>query len=163
MSGTKRVFFYAGMLAVLLSACSAAKPGTGRDATPHFFRTIGEASAIDVSDRGGRIVRQFGYNMRREQGPPAIEIETEWKLRRPYDDEARAGADNAQSRVIIRGRQRSTPGSLVLYNIEVNVENRLQVNGSSQWTFAPMTERFRLHADSIASELERELRNVTRR
>lgn len=153
----------AALLTAVVLGCGAAPAGRGRDAAPHYFRTIGEASATDISERGGRILRQFGYDLRREQAPPALEVESEWKIRRPFDDERSSGAESAQSRVVLRGRQRSSLGNLVLYNVEVNVENQVQMNGAREWTFTPMSPRFKLHADSIAVELERELRNVTRR
>jgi hypothetical protein len=138
--------------ALLSLACASGGGGTSS-----VFRTdIGNATAVDALTLSHRIISQYHYELETADSTPDIRMETRWRARRPFPDELALGINEAESRLIITGRQRSQSEMGAVYAINLVVENRVKVAGSSTWNEATHhTPQFREHANEIAQQFRR--------
>lgn len=150
-------------LAVALSACaSAGRAGTEADAA-RFEREVGTGSGPDVMASATKVIRQFQFEVREQTNPPNIYIETHWRDRTPFRDEQALGIEGAQTRLVVRARQRGTTPLGEVYGVNLAIENRVRTMGSESWSQASATREYRDWANRIADQFRRELNVGVRR
>lgn len=143
-----------GVLVAMLFAC-ASGGGSAR-----YQRDLGNASAVDAVTLSMRILSRFHYEVLSFDSIPSIRIETHWKKRPPYVDEAALGITAAESRVIITGRVRGETTLGSIYNLRLAVENRVRPAGGAAWNESTNTSMFRNHADAIVEGFRQEMLNI---
>jgi hypothetical protein len=149
---------FAGLFTVVLLAGCASAGRSGTDAnTARFERAVGTGSAPDVMTRSQKVIRQHQFEVRQLAEPPNIYIETEWRNRSPFEDEVGLGVMTAQTRLIVRARQRATTPLGPVFGVNVAFENRVRMMGSEDWTEASATDQYRRWTDTITEEFRREL------
>jgi hypothetical protein len=139
---------------LLLAACSAR--GTDANLT-RFDRSVGVGTATDIQDRVMKVLRLHQFVIEREQDPPNIYIETRWRNRRPFEDEQHLGITAAQIRAIVRTSSRSSTPQGQLFNVNLRIETRVQLPGSSDWSSEIATPQYQEYVEVIFEDLRREL------
>jgi hypothetical protein len=138
----------------------------GRPATPsaEVTREIGVATASDFQRGVPAVLRRNGYEIIRADGPPALYVETDWRTRPPFTDEAERGVSHARSRVLVRGRARGEMGTAdVLYTVHMTLESWARVIGQEDWTRVPASPQLIETAQALSRELVMELDVGSRR
>ncbi len=153
--------FVGGALTFLLLSC-ASSGGMGSDMSSTVRQNLGNFSATDIQRRTSEIFMRLSYQIDNQVGPPSIVIETLWKARTPFDDEIAAGNRQAQTRIIIRGRQRRGVTQATLYTTTFEAQNRVRDSATNEWIEIPATESFRAYAMQMARELRLELESLQR-
>ena len=154
--------FAGGVLTLLLLSC-ASSGGMGSNMSATVRQDLGYFSASDIQRRTSEIFMRHSYQIDNQIGPPSIVIETLWKARAPFDDEIAAGNYQAQTRIIIRGRQRPGLTQATLYTTTFEAQNRVRDTATNEWIEIPATEAFVAYASDIARELKLELESLQRR
>ena len=145
----------AGLVVVALACVSG-----GRSALPsaEVTREVGVASAPDFQRGVPLVLRRHGYEVIRTDGPPALYVETEWRMRTPFADEADRGAASARSRVLVRGRARTEMGTAdVLYTVHLTLESWVRVIAQEEWTRVPASPELVELAQALSREIGMEL------
>jgi|GEM_PF-417353 len=147
----------AGLL--LLGGC-ASTGGAG----PTQSWDLGLATPGDASQKSIEVLRNYRFEVEREEGPPNIYILTRWQQRPPLQDEAALGADLAQTRFIVEARaRRRNPQGEDLFTVRLRVENRLRLDGpTSDWVEHPITDDFRIFASEVAGDIRASLQTGIR-
>jgi hypothetical protein len=150
----------AALVGLLLAGGCASTEG----AAPTQSWDLGLATPRDASQKSIEVLRNYRYEVEREEGPPNIFIVTRWQQRAPLDDEAAVGADLAQTRFIIEARaRRRNPQGEDLFTVRLRVENRLRLDGPmSDWVEHPLTPDFRDFAAEVAGEIRASLQTGIR-
>jgi len=144
--------------AVVLLPAGCASGGGGGDAV--FRAELGiatEADAVTISDR---VFSQFQYTLARTDDPPNLRMETEWRVREPFQDERAQGITEAESRLVVSGRQRLETELGSQFAMTLMVENRVRTGVSGEWVDTHNTPQFRAYARSIAERLETQFRTI---
>jgi hypothetical protein len=119
---------------------------------------IGAATAADFQRGVPAVLRRNGYEIVRADGPPHFYVETEWRVREPYPDEAERGVARARTRVLIRGRERVESGTAEpLYAVTLIMENWARIIGQEEWTRVPASPGLVERAEALKRELMLEL------
>jgi hypothetical protein len=132
----------------------------GRSVAPsaEVTREVGVASATDFQRGVPAVLRRNGYEIIRADGPPTLYVETDWRMRPPFRDEAERGVSNARSRVLVRGRARGDIGTAeVLYTVHVTLDSWARVIGQDDWTRVPASPQLVEAAQALGRELAMEL------
>lgn len=100
------------------------------------------------------IADREGYAIEREQGPPRILIQTEWRDRSLFEDEEEQGVDQARTRLTVeaRPRRRDEQTGDHLYRVSLRAETEVRAGGDGEWR-GLATDDFRAYASEVASEL----------
>ena len=125
-----------------------------------FRRDLGNASGPDALAVAMRVAQQYSYQIANVDSLKAIRIETEWQKRKPFDDEAAFGIQDAESRLLIVARPRGNTMIGSNYSVNLTVENRLRVQGESSWNESLNTEMFNAYAEKIALDLKQLYTNI---
>jgi hypothetical protein len=141
------------MIPALAACASAASPAN--DA--RFERNVGIATASDAYAGAMKVIRQYQFEIERETQETQLYIETRWRPRNPFPDEQALGIGAAQIRMMVRANPRSGTSLGELYNVNIAVESRVQVRGSTDWTETVATREYRAYAQQITEDLKREL------
>lgn len=152
----------AGLIALATVACVSG----GREATPsaEITRDVGVASLTDFQRGVPAVLRRRGYEIIRTDGPPTPYVETEWRMREPFTDEAERGVTHARTRILVRGRARGEMGTAeVLYGVQMTVESWAQVIGQEGWMRVPASIQLAEFAQALGRELTLELDAGARR
>jgi hypothetical protein len=142
------------VVVLLLAGCGSA----GGSAL--YRREVGTASGPDALERGALVLRQYHYEVSREEAAPNLMLETHWLPRAVFADEAALGVTDAESRVTLNGRQRVDTLLGSVYAMTIVVENRVRQAGSDAWQETVNTPMFTEYAEGIARRLEEELRTI---
>lgn len=137
---------------LLLAGCSTF--GANRSA---LQRSIGTASLHDVMDKSDMVMTRNQFQIVRRDINKRVYIETHWRDRVPFADEASGGVVTAQTRVIITARPRSATALGQLYTVDMRIENRVRHALGSDWITTSPTSDYRTWATGIATELRAEL------
>jgi hypothetical protein len=149
------------LLFAALTACAAATSGIE---SPGVFRkNIGLATSLDFMDIGKSIFQRYQYVVLREEPPPQLLLESDWRDRAAFSDEAPGGA-LARTRVILVGRpsSRSTSGAGPLYDVSVTVESQLR-GFDGDWQPATMTPLLTEYVQDMVVYIESNFRSTVRR
>jgi hypothetical protein len=146
------------MVASLIAGSVGCATGGGVEAnSSRFERDVGVATALDAYEKSMKVIRQYQFDIERETREGRMYIETRWRGRTPFADEQALGIAAAQNRVIVRTAPRSSTGQGELFSVNLVVENRVNVQGSPDWTEAVATSEYRAYAQKITEDLKREL------
>lgn len=138
------------LLVVMLAGAACASSSNA----PTLIHQLGTAPRAELTEKTRLVLQRNQYVIQRETLETNLMLETQWRARQPYADEAADGAVVAETRVIVRARPRSREANV--YTANMVVENRLQLADGS-WVTRPPTDEFSRYARELASELEREL------
>lgn len=141
----------------VLAAVLACASGSG---SALYRREVGNASFIDAVDRSSLILTRHHYEIVQLDSIPFLRIETRWRPRPPFDDELGMGVTQAESRVIVIARVRGETEMGSIYNIQLQVENRVRAGGVPDWNERTNTPMFREYADRIVQDFRQELLNI---
>ncbi|MEX0892582.1 MAG: hypothetical protein WEB88_10465 [Gemmatimonadota bacterium] len=144
------------LLAALLivGGCSAA---TGSRSAA-FERDVGVGSQSDVVEQVRITMQKYQFQIQQRSEAPPLFWETQWRARAPFPDEQELGVSNAQVRLLIRARERTTASTLgPVLAVRVTVENRVQMLGSDSWDQTLVTDTFREWAAELAQDLRTRL------
>ena len=137
---------------VILAGCSGAYRGG------NIQRSLGNASAQDAMTRVTRVLNLYQFEIERQESTPQqLTVQTRWKRRAPFTDEALEGISAAETRVTITGRFRIETVQGALYAIDLELENRVQRMDAGDWIDNAATRQYRTYADSLVKTLQREL------
>lgn len=150
------------LLGLFAGCASAGQPGTEADAA-RFEREVGTGSGTDVMVKSAKVIRQYLFEVKEQTDPPNIYIETHWRDRTPFPDEQALGIQGAQTRLIVRARQRGTTPLGEVYAVNLAIENRVRIMGTDGWSEASATREYRDWANRIADDFRRELNVGVRR
>ena len=142
---------------VLFLLCAACATGGG---SALFRRDLGNASGPDALTIALRVAQQYSYQIAHVDSLKDIRIETEWQKRKPFNDEAAYGIEDAETRLLIVARPRGNTMIGNNYSVNLTVENRLRVQGTSSWNESLNTEMFNAYADKIAAEMKEIYTNI---
>jgi hypothetical protein len=151
--------------ALALAACASGGASSTADGVRQFERNVGTGSASDVVDRSLKVLRLHQFQIEQQEAPPNIYIQTRWRDRAPDDAEQMRGVTATQARVIVRANQRSSthPTGGAVYSVNVSVEGREQLQGSTSWQDATSSEQFAKWAERIVNDFKTELEIGVRR
>jgi hypothetical protein len=142
------------LLATAFTGCASSGPEANRS---RFQRNVGQATPAFARELTMRILTQHGFVLEREEGVPNIVIQTRWRQRAPFSDEASLGIENAQNRMMVMARPRSATNNALTYSVDIVIENRVQLLGSDAWTEASATPEYEKWVDRIVTDFTREL------
>ena len=100
----------------------------------------------------------YGYEISRQDIlPDYILIETQWRVREPFEDELTLGATSAQTRLLIRaGPVRGSGSSLMFRSVQLSAENILQPLGGTEQLPSTNTKMFKAFISKLGQELQAE-------
>lgn len=151
-------------LVVALLAVACVSGGRSAMPTAEVTREVGVASVNDFQRGVPAVLRRSGYEIIRADGPPQLYVETEWRVREPYPDEAARGVFRARMRVLVRGRSRGEMGTAEpLYAVTLIVENWARIAGQEEWTRVPASPELVKLAEGLTREMVLELDAGTRK
>jgi len=144
--------------AVALTACGGALAGRGG-----LERSVGRATYHDILTEVPAMLRRYEYAIyTTRETASTVYIETDWRNRAPFDDEAASGADFARTRFVVRARR----AAAAFYSVAITVENQLHMGppsdsipargdvGADGWTTLPASPMFEEYAEEIMTEIE---------
>lgn len=117
---------------------------------------VGHATSRDILEHVPRILGGHGYtiyNTRRTDD--TIYLETNWRSRAPFEDEADRGAEQARTRIIVRARRSSE--SFFTVRLEAQNEVMGPIEGDDllgrDWSIVPASDRYRSYVRELTSEI----------
>lgn len=141
---------------LLLAGCASAGAGGSRGMT----WDLGVATPRDAMDKSVQVLRNYQYDIERQDGPPNIYITTRWRQRIPFEDEQEAGIEMAQTRFVVEARPRTrNPEGQDMYTVRIRAENMVQMTrDAGDWeSEGPVTTEFRAYASTIADDIRSSL------
>lgn len=140
-------------LLVVLVATGCASSGSESGDSVYRERLVlaTESDAVRIAES---VLPQFGYNPDHEVQGNTLVIETSWRSRSPFPDEEAEGIEEAQTRVIVEGRQRTdTIEGQQYYALVLLVQNETRRSGED-WRSTRNTPDFVAYANSIKEEFD---------
>ena len=130
-----------------------------------FSQDVGLATMTDLRRMTNRILQRYQYQIERFDEGAYTFIDTRWKDRPVFADEAAMGVVAARTRILIRTRLRSraTTQILAVHHVTLSAENMVRITGEDEWQSAVMTAEFKDYASRIALQFETEFRAGIRR
>jgi hypothetical protein len=141
----------------LIAATTACASGGG---SALFRKDVGNGSGPDVLRITRNVLEQYSYEIAQSDTINGIRIETEWRKRQPFSDESALGIQDAESRILINARPRGQTVLGANYSVNVTVENRLRVQGTSSWNESLNTAMFTAYATKITDQMKQLFTNV---
>ena len=144
-----------GLALAGLIACAGSSSQKTRDSGNKYTDSVGLASTYDFGDITRKAFDKYLFQVERyvESGD-RIYVETQWKLRRLFDDEQIQGVVEAQSRIIMETRPRiRSGGEAKLSTVHFTAENKIMLANSGMWVNAPMSPMCREYFKNFADEL----------
>ena len=123
--------------------------------------TIGRATRHDLVTQAPEVLQRYGYAIyATRETSNTVYIETNWRGRAPFDDEAEAGSDFARTRFVVRARL----GGAGFYTVRITAENQIRLKGGQEamsptdtgtaWTTIPATPMYDDYVSDIMLEIE---------
>lgn len=138
----------AGFAFLVLTGCASGGAGSGGDA---FTMSLGMGSPTNLERNTANLLNRYGYEIERfDQTSNDVYIETRWRVRGVFEEEAEAGYADARNKLYITGRPRGAN-----LNLHLRMTNQGREAGGS-WEPMPSTEEFREFAQEIGQELRSE-------
>jgi hypothetical protein len=153
-----KIPFYSVMLPlvlVCLLGCSGTSSKGVKNSSNKYSTTVGLASTYDFGDITRKAFDKYQFQVERyvESGD-RIYVETQWKLRRLFDDEQAQGVVEAQSRIILETRPRiRSGGEAKLSTVHFTAENKIMLANTGLWVNAPMSPLCREYFKGFAEDL----------
>lgn len=145
-------------LALVVAPLGCATSGGGSDSV--FRSELGVATEADALMVSERVFNQFQYTLARVDDPPNFRMETEWRMRDPFPDERSQGIVEAETRLVVVGRQRLETQLGSQFSLMLMVENRVRAGSTGEWLDTRNSPDFRAYARSIAERMETDFRTI---
>ncbi len=145
-----RITAFAGALALvfLLPACGGGGSGVA------VSTQLGLATQSASQEVPEQVLRREGYRIERSDGPPNVQVRTEWRYRSPLPDEGELGVTEVRTRIIVEGRQRGSDiQQIALFNMRMRVQNEGRSESGGDFTNLDATEDFTDYVGAIAQEI----------
>ena len=140
---------------LLLAACAT---GT-RPVASAFTRTVGQSSERHILGTLPDILQRHAYRVKRSATSTGLlTIETEWRQRDVFPAEARAGIEQARTRLFITADRRGE-----VYQITLKAESEGRNLGDDRWTPLSSSHEFELWIRRLVADLEGEYSSTGRR
>ncbi len=158
---------YKNILTILLGAwllavsggCAALLEEEGTRTYRELEVSLGRATTRAVEQRTFWVLQRYGFILIREEtSPTRIYFETTWLIREPFEDEAKAGAVSAETRLrLLGGPLRGTANNKQTQRpVWLVAENRVH-SGQGATGMAPANSAyFTAYIQEIAAELKSE-------
>jgi hypothetical protein len=142
-----------------LIGCAGSLAGLGR-----VEHTVGHATHHDIVTEVPEALRRHGYAIyQNRETSSSLYIETGWRERAPFEDEAAAGVDYARTRFILRARS----AGAAFYTVRLTSENEVRglADGSGEpvglptnrWTTMEATGMYEDYVRAISEEIQLEV------
>lgn len=150
-------------VALAISACAGLGTTGERGAASVSYRDrTGNVTEADLFNRLPRALARHGYLIVDGRDyHRRYHFTTQWKDRRPFEDEQARGVTEASTRIVMRAQKREEL-TYAMYVLHLEVQNRVRTAGTA-WHEAPMTDAFEEYADGIARDLRVSIASGMRR
>lgn len=140
----------AALIVSTLMACGARDGGGEASPEALGFRTeIGRVSAKEAAKELPKVLGSQGYQIVEERRTPgAFTVETHWRRRAPFPDEARRGIEAVETRLVVRGHE-----AMGSFSVDLEAESRVPGRDPAHRREVPTTEQFEAYAREIASKM----------
>ncbi|HSM61194.1 MAG TPA: hypothetical protein VK849_10375 [Longimicrobiales bacterium] len=158
MNVARRGWSQAALTTLALSACGGSLANRGS-----IEATIGRATYHDILTEVPQVLRRYEYAIyTTRETSTTLYLETDWRHRAPFDDEAEAGADFARSRFVVRARR----AGAAFYTLRITAENQVHLEevsdsvampaleGVPGWTTMPAPDMYEAYVAEIMTEIE---------
>jgi hypothetical protein len=152
---SRRTIRMLSVIALGLACVQCASSGV--DANRLWFNVnVGTASTNEAYAKSMKVLRQYAFEMEREDVESRVTLLTRWRSRSPLPDEAALGIRQAQNRILVQTRPRAETGAGQFFAVDVTIENRVMLAGSADWSDATATAGYRSWAGKIIDDFKRE-------
>jgi|Deesub1362B_J571_1020462.scaffolds.fasta_scaffold30941_1 hypothetical protein len=159
---------WTGLLVLLgsflfIAGCSGTR-ATKATKRMEYRERIGKVTEFDFRDKTLEILQnryQYVYEFTRYD-QNQLYVETLWRERNPFEDEAEAGVINARTKIIVTARPMEfSTGALWIATIQFI--NQVQLEGGTQWIRMPLTKQAMAYFRKITDDLRTEYQTGIRR
>ncbi len=161
---TRRIAAIAAATLLLLNLSCAGS--SGRSSINNTYSSeAGSATGHDLKEKANFVFAKLNYQFERfEQFQTRIYLETFWRDRTPFPDEAAIGAQIARTRFILRARERvsKSDSELSVYKVRITGENEVKFNEDDGWVRLPLTAAAEEYIRSCISEYRSEINSGIR-
>lgn len=143
-------------LAVTLAACASAGGGSG----PALREDLGSTEPALFVRHGTAILNHHDFKVdSNARGAARIYLETFWRPREIYPSERAAGVTDAETKIILQGRERTGAGTRSgrVLTTEFIAHDRVRIGAAGDWVSRPPPEELEAYLETIADELRKEL------
>ena len=159
-----RVLFALALFFLL--GCGGTASKGARDSGNTYAALLGQASPFDFGDLVRQALDKYQFQVSRyDETNERVYLETQWKLRRLFDDEETQGVVEAQTRLILETRPRLRSGGTVkLSNVYYRAENKVLFETARDiWVNAPLSPMCHAYLQKIGDELKDKFTATMRR
>jgi hypothetical protein len=156
--------FFLGAVSMMVLWGCAGTSGDGDDVRM-YNANLGAATLFDLNQKTRQMFDRYQFQLIRvETSTDMTYYETEWKPRRPFDDEAEQGIAEARTRIIIQAtpRTRAVMGA-DMSTVKMIAENQVRFENSVEWQYGTITSMVRAYLKSFSDDLTMEFRTGMRR
>lgn len=148
------------LAAALLLGLAACASSGGVDGDAVYRERLGLATQPDTERIVRTVFNRAGFQVNPRSGPPIIMYESNWRERDLFPDERGEGIVEAETRLLVEGRQRTdTIEGGQYFSLIFMVENRTRVS-DGEWRGTRNTPQFLAYVDEIKEDFESELSNI---
>lgn len=142
------------LLAALAAAC--ASTSNVPELATTYRSEVGRASRIQIENQIPRVLDRHSYEIERleDDRRNTYRLQTRWKWREPFEDEAELGYVEASSRIIIEARLIADN----TWRVRLRGETRLK-RPDGTWETPEITEMGAAHFAAVADDLASEFRS----
>ncbi|RMD86461.1 MAG: hypothetical protein D6813_14900 [Calditrichaeota bacterium] len=153
---------YCSILLVIWS-CAGTSSGT-KNIKSNYTVNVGVATLDDIQKIYTKVFTKYLYQLEREEEfGSRLYVETQWKDRKPFEDEKAAGVVAVRSRIILQTRPRIKSGvSYNLHQVQFIAENLVKYHLDENWHPAPLTKMCRDYFKKIANDFKLDLTSIVR-
>jgi hypothetical protein len=152
------------LLLLALMGCAASSSGS-KSATLKYTADLGTATTFDFQEKSQRLLNKYQYQIERyDEFGPRLYLETQWKDRRPFDDEQNSGIVEARSKIILEAKPHTrSAGTTRLNKVQLIGENLVIFAKTQAWVSVPLTPMCKAYFKQFADDLRTEFRTGFRR
>lgn len=154
-----------GMLLTFIGIINGCAGSSTVGSFTQYFSDLGITTNIGFREEAERIlIRKHQYIVQVfEESLDRSYLETDWKDRLPFEDEAKTGVVQAKSRIILEGRSRVRGTATATLKVKFRGENMLLYENSPTWEIAgPMSQLSKEYFKAMANEIKTEYSTRTR-
>lgn len=144
------------VLAVTLAGCATAGGGNA----PALREDLGSTEPALFIRHGTAVLNHHNFQIdNNAQGATRVYLETYWKPRDVYPSERAAGVTDAETRIILQGRERTSAATRSgrALMAELIAYDRVRMGDSGEWVSGTVPDEYKEVLESIAEELKKEL------
>ena len=153
-------------ICLLIFIISCAGSSTGEKPGDYtYIANIGLVSDYDYADKTRLSLNKYQFQIEREENYGNRKyLETMWKYRNPYEDEAALSIAEVKTRLVLHSTPRTRrESSTRLYKVQFVGEIMVRFRGIDEWKQIPMTEMCKKFFKNWALELKNDYSSGMRR